>query len=131
MADKPGPSRRRSSHMLAARQSRLLAASITNSASLLASLVSLAEPAFAGAPPIATVPVGQADHWVAVDRINHHVYATAAVSNNVSVIDQPTNTVTATIAVGNGPVGEATDETRQLLYVANFLGNTLSVIDET
>ena len=37
-------------------------------------------------------------------------------------------TVTATIPVGSGPVGVAADAKTKAVYVANLLGNTVSVI---
>jgi YVTN family beta-propeller protein len=48
-------------------------------------------------------------------------------SNDVSVIDTASNTVTATVAVGTAPVGVAVGPTR--VYVANYSSNNVSVID--
>lgn len=56
-------------------------------------------------------------------------YVTNSGSNNVSVIDTSTNTVTATIAVGNVPQGVAISPDGTRAYVPNTLDNTVSVID--
>jgi YVTN family beta-propeller protein len=52
-------------------------------------------------------------------------------SNNVSVIDIATNVVTATIAVGNFPVGVSANPTGSRVYVTNQGGNSVSVLDTT
>jgi DNA-binding beta-propeller fold protein YncE len=46
----------------------------------------------------------------------------------VSVINPATNTVVATIPVGTNPIGVAFNEDNGFVYVANFFGNTVSVI---
>jgi YVTN family beta-propeller protein len=50
--------------------------------------------------------------------------------NTVSVIDEATGGVTATIPVGAGPDGVGVDPSLHLVYVANGGANTVSVIDE-
>jgi YVTN family beta-propeller protein len=65
---------------------------------------------------------------VAVSTDGSKVYVTNR-PNTVSVIDTATNTVTATISVGNGPVGVAVKPDGSKLYVANVVDNTVSVID--
>ena len=59
------------------------------------------------------------------------VYVTNSVSINgaVSVIDTATNTVSATIPVGNVPVGVAVSPDGSKVYVANSASNTVSVIN--
>jgi YVTN family beta-propeller protein len=47
----------------------------------------------------------------------------------VSVIDGATNTVTATIPVGNSPFGLAVNPATNTIYVGNGLDDTVSVID--
>ena len=47
----------------------------------------------------------------------------------LSLIDPATNTVVATIPVGNSPYGVAINPTNGLVYVANANSNTVSVID--
>lgn len=49
--------------------------------------------------------------------------------NNVSVIDTSTNTVTASIPVGNGPIGVVFSPDATRAYVTNELDDTISVID--
>ena len=56
-------------------------------------------------------------------------YVTNSGSNNVSVIDTSTNTVTATIAVGNVPEGVAVSPDGTRAYVPNLVDSTVSVID--
>jgi uncharacterized repeat protein (TIGR01451 family) len=50
-------------------------------------------------------------------------------SNNISVIDTTTNTVTATIPVGNRPVAVAVTSDGSRIYVANFGDGTVSIVD--
>ena len=50
-------------------------------------------------------------------------------SNNVSVIDGATNTVTATIVVGSSPYSVSVNPTTNKIYVANPGSNNVSVID--
>lgn len=52
-------------------------------------------------------------------------------SNNVSVIDTATDTVTATVNVGNEPSGTAVSPDGTRVYVTNCMGNSVSVIDAT
>jgi YVTN family beta-propeller protein len=56
-------------------------------------------------------------------------YITNNGSNNVSVIDTASNTVTATVAVGPNPTGVAVHPAGTRVYVANQSSNTVSVID--
>lgn len=62
-----------------------------------------------------------------VNVLGSKVYVTNFRSNNVSVIDTNTNTITDTIDVGTGPRGIA--GTGTTLYVENFDDGTISVID--
>jgi YVTN family beta-propeller protein len=73
----------------------------------------------------ATIDVGAGPNGVAYDGTN--IYVTNSGSNNVSVIDPATNTVTDTVDVGAYPTGVAYDGTN--IYVANSAGNDVSVID--
>ena len=57
------------------------------------------------------------------------VYVTNQNSDTVSVIDTATNTVVATIAVGDGPYAVAVDPAGTRAYVANLFSNNVSVID--
>ena len=54
-----------------------------------------------------TVALGSRPIGAAVDEATGTVYVTNSVSDTVSVIDEATNTVTATIAVGSNPEGVA------------------------
>ena len=55
-------------------------------------------------------------------------YVTNQNSNDVSVIDISTNTVTATVAVGTGPMGVAIAPDGAFAYVTNNTSNNVSVI---
>src|SRR5579884_1060416 len=56
-------------------------------------------------------------------------YVSNGSSNNVSVIDVASNTVTATIPVGHFPVGVVVAPDGELAYVTNFFDGTISIID--
>jgi YVTN family beta-propeller protein len=58
-----------------------------------------------------------------------NAYITNGSDGTVSVIDTTTNTVTATIAVGNLPFGVAVTPDASAVYITNFSDNTVSVID--
>ena len=73
----------------------------------------------------ATIDVGNDPNGVAYDGTN--IYVTNSSSNNVSVIDPATNTVTDTIDVGTNPNGVAYDGTN--IYVTNYGSDNVSVID--
>src|SRR5262249_20227044 len=57
-----------------------------------------------------------------------NAYFTNSGDNTVSVIDTTSNTVTATITVGNSPFGVAVTPDGSTVYVANSMDNTVSVI---
>ena len=56
---------------------------------------------------------------MAVNPNTNRIYVTNWDSNNVSVIDGASNTVVATVAVGNHPDGVAVNPNTNLIYVAN------------
>jgi YVTN family beta-propeller protein len=56
-------------------------------------------------------------------------YITNQDDDSVSVIDTATNTVVATVAVGDKPYSAAVTLDNAHVYVANFSGNSVSVID--
>ena len=58
-------------------------------------------------------------------------YITNLGSNNVSVIETATDTVVATVAVGEGPWGVAVHPDGNRVYVTNNISNNVSVIDTT
>jgi YVTN family beta-propeller protein len=66
---------------------------------------------------------------VAVNPAGTKVYVTNSDKNTVSVIDTATNSVTATVNVGNNPYGVAVTLDGKRVYVANSGINTVSVID--
>jgi YVTN family beta-propeller protein len=89
----------------------------------------------AGAPPPSLrrprFGVGSVPDAVAADPATGTVYVTNVVDNTVSVIDEATGTITATIAVDSGPDALAADPGTGTVYVANdtILDGTVSVID--
>lgn len=56
-------------------------------------------------------------------------FITNAGSGTVSVIDTETNSVTATLGVGQNPVGVAVSPDGRAVYVTNLSSGTVSVID--
>jgi YVTN family beta-propeller protein len=60
-----------------------------------------------------------------------NAYITNSGDNTVSVIDTTTDTVTATIPVGNSPYGVAVTPDGNRVYITNEGDNTVSVIDTT
>jgi YVTN family beta-propeller protein len=66
---------------------------------------------------------------VAVDPAAGTVYVANYDGGTVSVIDEATSAVTATIPVGTGPTGVAVDPAAGTVYVANQGGGAMSVID--
>jgi YVTN family beta-propeller protein len=77
---------------------------------------------------VATVPTGIAPKVIAVDPDRGFVYVTSPTSDNVTVIDD-NDVATATIAVGDNPIGVAVDSVGRRVFVANYYGNSVSVID--
>ena len=75
----------------------------------------------------ATIPVGGESDSVAANPLTGSVYVTNQFDNTVSVISGQTNTVTATIPVGN-PQGMAVNALTGDVYVTNFNDGTVSVI---
>jgi YVTN family beta-propeller protein len=57
-----------------------------------------------------------------------NAYITNGRSNTVSVIDTNTNTVTATIPVGAGPIGAAASPDGSEVYITNEFSFSVSVI---
>lgn len=56
-------------------------------------------------------------------------YIAHPTSNQITVLDTATNTISATVPVGTSPFGVAVNSAGTQVYVANFLSNTVSVID--
>ena len=76
-----------------------------------------------------TVSVGTAPYSVALNPNTNTIYVTNYNSNNVSVINGATNTVTTTVTVGTNPYGVTVDPNTDTIYVTNFNSNNVSVID--
>jgi YVTN family beta-propeller protein len=89
-------------------------------------------------PP--TIAVGNGPAGVAVDERTNTIYVASQGDNTVSVIDGTTCNATntsgceqtpPTIAVGTAPQQLAVDPANNTVYVANLLGQSLSLIDTT
>jgi YVTN family beta-propeller protein len=74
--------------------------------------------------------VGREPVAVAVDPAARTAYVFNDGAVTVSVIDEATRTVTATIPVGHDPWGVAVDPATRTAYVTNASDGTVSVIDE-
>jgi YVTN family beta-propeller protein len=67
---------------------------------------------------------------VATNPLTHTVYvANADAAGVVSVIDESTDLITASVPVGRSPQGVAVDTSANTIYVSNIADNTVSVID--
>jgi YVTN family beta-propeller protein len=78
------------------------------------------------------IPVGPCPWGVAYDPATKHIFVTdttCTTSGNVSVISTSSQSVIATIPVGDYPFSIADDPTMGLLYTANQLGTNVSVIN--
>jgi YVTN family beta-propeller protein len=84
----------------------------------------------AGVVDITITTPGGTSPTTTSDQFTYAVYAYVANGdgNNVSVISTATNTVTATVPVGGGPIGVSITPNGLYVYVANSIGNTVSVI---
>ncbi len=88
--------------------------------------------------PWPTVKVGNLPGAVTIDQVTDTVYVTNAGDNTVSVIDGATcnalvssgcGKATATVPVGQAPLGIFADHADHTVYVANFNDSTVSMID--
>jgi YVTN family beta-propeller protein len=80
---------------------------------------------------IATIPVGSVPIGVAVNATSNKTYVANSRSNNISVIDEASDKVVATVADPNAiaPFAVAVNATTNMIYVANSQSNNLTVID--
>ena len=62
---------------------------------------------------------------------NGNIYVVNTFSGNISVIDNSSNTVKATIPVGDGPQDLKYNPSNGNMYVANTRSNSVSVIDSS
>jgi YVTN family beta-propeller protein len=64
----------------------------------------------------------------AVNPTTSTIYASNYRSHTVSVIDGPSKSVVATVAVGSNPLGLAVDSARDRIYVDEQFSNAVTVI---
>jgi YVTN family beta-propeller protein len=68
---------------------------------------------------------------IAVDTLTGYLYATNAASNNVTIIDGATESVSGSVTTGGGPRGIAYDPRNHDLYVADYGTDQVSVFSGT
>jgi YVTN family beta-propeller protein len=81
---------------------------------------------------ITNVSVGTSPRGIAVNTVNHLIYVTNYLSNNVSVIDgsnKASIAVAATLTAGVNPYAVAVNSVTNFVYVGNQGDNTITVID--
>ena len=79
----------------------------------------------------AIIAVGSSPFGVAVDAGHHHVFVTNTGSDNVSVIDDRTLAVVASVPVGYQPYGIAYDALSDMAFVADQGSNNVTVVNGT
>ncbi|MGC2290070.1 MAG: YncE family protein [Thermoplasmata archaeon] len=86
---------------------------------------------------VATIPVGTGPQGMAYDSAKGEVFVWNALSSNVSVIDDATNEIVATIPVGSSTGQEfgynealAYDNAKGEIFVTNEVSNNVSVISD-
>lgn len=66
---------------------------------------------------------------ITIPSVLHQIYVLNSNSNNISVIDEKTNTFLGNVIVGSGPFGIGVNSITNRIYVANFGSSNVSVID--
>ncbi|MEU0092601.1 Hsp70 family protein [Kribbella sp. NPDC006257] len=83
----------------------------------------------ATSPPTSVAPVGNAAlYGVAVSPDNRQIYVTHLNENTLSVIDERTGRLTATVPVGSKPLGVAVSGTTGTIYTADYGSSTVTRI---
>jgi YVTN family beta-propeller protein len=83
----------------------------------------------AGPAPVTAISVPGNPYGVAVDPATDTAYVTDRTADAVTVIDLATDTVTATIPVGEYPNTIDVDPATDVIYVTNATSHSVSVID--
>ncbi len=68
---------------------------------------------------------------VLVNPATHTVYVSETAANDVSVLNETSHALLATIPVGQAPFGLALDTSTSIIYVVNAMSNSVSVINAT
>ena len=97
---------------------------IGGSSHTLAATVALS--ASACAPHYTVCPLADA-----YDPVMNEVFVTVNDGTSVAVVDAQTNSVAATLTVGNGPAGIAYDPVKGEMFVADSQDNAVDVIDDS
>ncbi|MGH9571487.1 MAG: YncE family protein, partial [Candidatus Angelobacter sp.] len=95
---------------------------------LAAGLAVVSCPQLSGQTVTATIGAGTNPSAVAVNPATNKIYIANRGSNNVTVIDGISNSV-STVTVGSSPVAVAINPATNQIYVANNVSNDLTVID--
>src|SRR5215470_6777666 len=80
---------------------------------------------------VATIPVVQGPHGIAITQDNHTVYVTGDGSSSLSVIDTATDKVVKTVEVGKTPNGIALTPDGKLLLVTVYAEDRIVFLDTT
>jgi len=75
------------------------------------------------------IGVGNSPAAIAVNPVTSTIYVVNSASNNVSVINGATNSLTATVNTGTNPVAIAVNPASNMVYVANNGSNDVTVIN--
>jgi YVTN family beta-propeller protein len=76
-----------------------------------------------------TVTVGTQPYRLSVNPTTNKIYVANYGSNNVSVINGATDTVSTTVGVGNGPIATSANSATNKIYVSNYTAGSVSVIN--
>ncbi len=80
---------------------------------------------------ITRIPVGSGPAGLSANPTTNRVYVANTQSDDVSVIDQASNTVVYTVSVGNRPYGVGVNPTTNRIYVTNVDSGSVTVMEET
>ena len=73
---------------------------------------------------IAHLGAGETPSAASVNPATNKIYVTNRTSNNVTVIDGATNTITSAVYAGNSPGAVAVNPATNMIYVTNFISTT-------
>lgn len=76
-------------------------------------------------------PQGLSPNGVAYDSTQHEVLVTDARFGQLMVVNDSSDSIVASVTVGDGPAGVAFDPAQDLAFVADSLSHNLSIVDLT
>ncbi|MEZ0228072.1 MAG: hypothetical protein ACAI25_05560 [Planctomycetota bacterium] len=95
---------------------------VTNTVTSNVTVISASDDKVIGYTPVGTLPLG-------VAAANGKGYVACAISNEIYVLDEKTGNVLSHFAAGQVPVDVTASPTGDKVYVANFIGGDITVID--